>query len=95
MKPSYTFTENTSRPEVSLLSARAGGGRGSVGASKSFRQVREPVFQPRDFSLLANYQAISLPYDGAQSLPARRVYLKPYYLPKELGYWRMREEGRI
>ena len=95
MKPSYTFTENTSRPEVSLLSARAGGGRGSVGASKSFRQVREPVFQPRDFSLLANYQAICLPYDGAQSLSARRVYLKPYYLPKEQGYWRMREEGRI
>ena len=95
MKPSYTFTENTSRPEVSLLSARAGGGRGSVGASKSFREVREPVFQPRDFSLLANYQAICLPYDGAQSLPARRVYLKPYYLPKETGYWRMREEGRI
>ena len=83
MKPSYTFTENTSRPEVSLLSARAGGGRGSVGASKSFRQVREPVFQPRDFSLLSNYQAICLPYDGAQSLPARRVYLKPYYLPRE------------
>ena len=28
MKPSYTFTENTSRPEVSLLSARAGGRAG-------------------------------------------------------------------
>ena len=95
MKPSYTFTENTSRPEVSLLSARAGGGRGSIGASKSFRQVREPVFSPRDFSLLSNYQAICLPYDGTQSLPARRVYLKPHYLPREHGYWRLREEGRI
>ena len=95
MKPSYTFTENTSRPEVSLLSARAGGGRGSIGASKSFRQVREPVFSPRDFSLLSNYQAICLPYDGVQSLPARRVYLKPHYLPRERGYWRLREEGRI
>ena len=95
MKPSYTFTENTSRPEVSLLSARAGGGRGSVGASKSFRQVREPVFSPRDFSLLSNYQAICLPYDGIQALPARRVYLKPHYLPRERGYWRLREEGRI
>ncbi len=95
MKPSYTFTENTSRPEVSLLSARSGGGRGSVGASKSFRQLREPVFSPRDFSLLSNYQAICLPYDGVQSLPARRVYLKPHYLPRERGYWRLREEGRI
>ena len=94
-QPSYTFTETTGRPEFSLLSGRAGGGRGTIGASKSFRQSREPVFTPRDFSLLANYQAICLPYDGTRSLPGRRVYLKPHYLPRERGYWRLREEGRI
>ena len=92
---SYTFTENTGRPEFSLLSGRAGGGRGTIGASKSFRKSREPVFTPREFTLLANYQAICLPYDGVESLPARRVYLKPHYLPKETGYWRLRAEGRI
>ena len=48
-----------------------------------------------EFSLLANYQAICLPYDGVKSLPARRVYLKPHYLPRETGYWRLREKGRI
>ena len=94
-QPSYTFTETTGRPEFSLLSGRAGGGRGTIGASKSFRQAREPVFTPRDFSLLANYQAICLPYDGTKSLPARRVYLKPHYLPRDVGYWRLREEGRL
>ena len=94
-QPSYTFTETTGRPEFSLLSGRAGGGRGTIGASKSFRQAREPVFTPRDFSLLANYQAICLPYDGTKSLPARRVYLKPHYLPRDVGYWRLREDGRI
>ena len=94
-QPSYTFTETTGRPEFSLLSGRAGGGRGTIGASKSFRQAREPVFTPRDFSLLANYQAICLPYDGTKSLPARRVYLKPHYLPRGTGYWRLREEGRL
>ena len=94
-QPSYTFTETTGRPEFSLLSGRAGGGRGTIGASKSFRQAREPVFTPRDFSLLANYQAICLPYDGTRSLPARRVYLKPHYLPRDVGYWRLREEGRL
>ncbi|MDE2773476.1 MAG: TraM recognition domain-containing protein [Gemmatimonadota bacterium] len=93
--PSYTFTETTGRPEFSLLSGRAGGGRGTIGASKSFRQQREPVFTPREFTLLANYQAVCLPYDGAKSLPARRVYLKPHYLPRHKGYWRLREEGRI
>ena len=92
---SYTFTETTGRPEFSLLSGRAGGGRGTIGASKSFRQQREPVFTPRVFALLANYQAVCLPYDGIKSLPATRVYLKPHYLPRETGYWRLREEGRI
>ena len=92
---SYTFTETTNKPEFSLLSGRAGGGDGQIGASKSFRQQREPVFTPRQFGLLANYQAICLPYDGVKSLPARRVYLKPHYLPRETGYWRQREEGRI
>jgi len=92
---SYTFTETSNKPEFSLLSGRAGGGDGQLGASKSFRQQREPVFTPRQFGLLANYQAICLPYDGVKSLPARRVYLKPHYLPKTQGYWRQREEGRI
>ncbi len=92
---SYSFTENTGRPEFSLLTGKAGGGRGSIGASKSFRQAREPVFAPREFALLPNYQAICLPYDGVRSLPARRVYLKPHYLPRETGYWRLREEGKI
>ncbi len=94
-QPSYTFTETTGRPEFSLLSGRAGGGRGTIGASKSFRRSREPMFTPREFSLLANYQAICLPYDGVKSLPARRVYLKPHYLPRSKGYWRLRKEGRI
>ncbi len=92
---SYTFTETTGRPEFSLLSGRAGGGRGTIGASKSFRRQREPVFTPREFGLLANYQAVCLPYDGVKSLPATRVYLKPHYLPTTQGYWRQREEGRI
>ena len=94
-QPSYTFSETTGRPEFSLLSGRPGGGRGTIGASKSFRTSREPVFTPREFSLLDNCQAICLPYDGARSLPARRVYLKPHYLPREKGYWRLREEGRL
>ena len=92
---SHTFTETTGRPEFSLLSGRAGGGRGTIGTSKSFRQALQPVFTPRQFALLANYQAICLPYDGVKSIAARRVYLKPHYLPRDTGYWRLREEGRI
>ena len=95
IKPSYTITESAKQSEVSLLSAQAGGGQGSVGASKSFREQREAVFQPREFALLSNCQAICLPYDGARSLPATRVYLKPHYLPRSLSYWRAKAEGRL
>ena len=86
IKPSYTITESAKQSEVSMLSAQAGGGQGSVGASKSFREQREAVFQPREFALLSNCEAICLPYDGARSLPATRVYLKPHYLPRTLPY---------
>lgn len=95
MKPSYSFSESTARSGVSLLTARPGGGRASISASKSFREQREPAFHPRDFTLLSNYQAICLPYDGTVSRPACRVYLKPHYLPREVGYWRQRERGQI
>ena len=95
IKPSYTITESAKQSEVSMLSAQAGGGQGSVGASKSFREQREAVFQPREFALLSNCQAICLPYDGAQSLSPTRVYLKPHYLPRTLPYWRAKVEGKL
>lgn len=95
MRPSYSFTENTGRAGISLLSARPGGSQGSMGASKSFRESREPIFHSRDFALLGNCQAICLSYDGVQALSPSRVYLKPHYLPNETSYWRLKEAGKL
>ena len=95
IKGSYTISETSKRAEVSPLSGRAGGGGGSIGATKSFREQREAVFHPRDFALLSNCQAICLPYDGSQSLEPRRVYLKPHYLPLDYSYWRAKEAGQL
>ena len=92
--PSYSFSEQA-KPGFGLVTGRAGSGKGSVGASKSYREVREPVFHPRAFSLLDNCQAIALAYDGARSLPATRVYLKPYYLPRDYPYWRARDARKL
>ena len=95
LSPSYSFSES-SKPAFSLVAARAGGGQGgSLGASKTYREQREPMFHPRTFTLLQNYQAIALPYDGSKSLPATRLYLKPYYLPRDRSYWRHRDAGVI
>ena len=69
--------------------------KGSVGTSKSFREQREALFQPREFGLLPNCQAICLPYDGTNATSAVRVYLKPYYLPETTPYWRAVEAGKI
>ena len=95
VKASWTVSESTRQAEVSLLSGRAGGGRGSVGASKSFREQREALFPPRSFRLLGNCQAICLPYDGTRAHSATRVYLKPAYLPETLSYWRALEAKKI
>ena len=95
IKSSYTINESARSSGINLMSAQAGGGRGSVGASKSFREQREALFQPRDFALLGNCQAICLPYDGVQSLPPRRVYLKPHYLPADLPYWTAKQTGQL
>ena len=95
MKASYTVSEQTARASASLLSGAAGGGTGSVGASKAFSEKREPLFHPRDFTILGNCQAIVQPYDGARSLDATRCYLKPDFLPRSRGYWRAREAGEL
>ena len=95
LKATYAINETSRQSGINFLSAQAGGGRGSVGASKSFTDHREAVFQPRDFALLGNCQAICLPYDGVQSLPPRRVYLKPHYLPTDLPYWHAKRTGQL
>ena len=95
IKGSYTISETSKRADVSPFSGRAGGGGGSIGATKSFQERREAVFHPRDFTLLGNCQAICLPYDGTQALEPRRVYLKPHYLPAERSYWRAKEAGQL
>ena len=94
LSPSYSFTESAD-PGFSVITARAGGAKGTLGTSKSYREQREPLFHPRTFSLLENCQAIVLPYDGTNARPATRVYLKPHYLPRDRPYWRAREAGQI
>ena len=95
MKASYTVSEQTQRAGASLLSGAPGGGTGSIGATKAFSERREPLFHPRDFTLLGNCQAIVIPYDGSRALDARRVYLKPDFLPRDRPYWRAREAGDL
>ena len=36
-----------------------------------------------------------IPYDGARALDARRVCLKPDFLPVDRPYWRAREAGEL
>ena len=89
------MSEQTARASASLLSGAAGGGTGSVGASKAFAERRGALFHPRDFTVLGNWQAIVQPYDGSQSLDATRCYLKPDFLPRTRPYWRARAAGEL
>ncbi len=79
---------------MGLLSGRAGGGTGTFGVTKSYSLRREPVFQPWAFAELRNAQAIVAAYDGRNPLPPTYCYLKPWYLPVELGYFEAVDEGK-
>ena len=95
LKASYNFSENSSQAGVSLLSGRAGGARASVGAGRSYQSRRESRFHPNDFEALGTCQAIAIPFDGYTAHSARRVYLKPYFLARDLPYFEAVREGRL
>ena len=95
LKTAYSFNESTPKAGISLFSGAPGGGKSSMGVSKSFQDRMEPLFRPKAFAELDTGQAIVLPYDGKKNLSARRCYPKPHYLPRDLGYWRQREKGML
>ena len=36
-----------------------------------------------------------IPFDGYNAMAARRVYLKPYFLPADKPYWQAVREGAL
>ena len=80
---------------MGLLTGRAGGGKGTFGVTKSYAPRREAVFPPSAFASLRNAQAIVAAYDGRNQLPPTYCYLKPWYLPTDLGYFQAVEEGKL
>ena len=88
MKASYSISENTGKASASLLTGRMGGGAASAGLSKSYQERREPLFHPRDLSLLGTCQAVAQIFDGAVVRDATRVYLKADYRDRMEPYFR-------
>jgi hypothetical protein len=95
LKTSYSFNESTHKAGISLFSGAPGGGKSSMGVSKSFQDRMEPLFRPKAFAELDTGQAIVLPFDGKKNQSAQRCYLKPYYLRRDLSYFRQKEQGMI
>ena len=94
LKEQYSISES-SIAGVGLLTGRAGGGKGTFGVTKSYAPRREAVFPPSAFAELRNAQAIVAAYDGRNPLPPTYCYLKPWYLPADLGYFKAVQEGKL
>ena len=94
LKEQYSISES-SKAGVGLLTGRAGGGKGTFGVTKSFAPRREAVFPPSAFAELRNAQSIVAAYDGRSPLPPTYCYLKPWYLPSDLGYFQAIAEGKL
>lgn len=95
LKAHYSLSESGRDAHVSLLTGRAAASKQSVTASKSYTPTHEYVFTPRIFTELQNAQAIVLPYDGINPLPAQYCYLKPNYLDVQTSYFDHLARGRL
>jgi hypothetical protein len=87
VKARYGLSESGQGAHVSLLTGRATATRHSLSASKTYMLESDFVFQPRVFTELQHAQAIALPYDGLNPLPAQYCYLKPCYLDVQTSYF--------
>jgi hypothetical protein len=95
LKAHYSVSESGRDAHVSLLTGRAAASKQSVTASKTYAPTHEHVFTPRVFTELQNAQAIVLPYDGVNPLPAQYCYLKPHYLDVQTSYFDHLARGRL
>jgi len=87
LKARYSLTEGGQDAHISLLTGSATAARHSLSASKTYMLESDYVFQPRIFTELQHAQAIALPYDGRDPLPAQYCYLKPHYLDVQTSYF--------
>ena len=95
LKAHYSVSESGRNAHISLLTGRPTSGMQSLSASKSYAPHHEYIFPPRIFTQLQNAQAIVLPYDGINPLPAQYCYLKPNYLPVDASYFDHLEAGAL
>lgn len=87
LRPEFSVTEAGQDSTVSLLTGKTAAPRTSLNITKHYSMRVDHLFQPRAFCELRNAQAIALPYDGANPLPATYLYLKPHYLDRQLSYF--------
>ncbi len=95
VKARYGLSESGQGAHVSLLTGRATAASHSLSASKTYMIESDFVFQPRVFTELPHAQAVALPYDGLNPLPAQYCYLKPYYLDVQASYFDHEARGAL
>ena len=91
----YNISESGQDSKLSLLTGKTVSDRGSISASKSYSMRQDYRFSQKFLAELANAQAIVLPYDGLNPMPATICYLKPYYLDPNVSYFDQVSRGLL
>jgi len=74
--PSYNLSEQAQQAKLSfgkMVSSKPGG----ISAGKHYNQQKRNIFEPGEFTSLANHEAIALVYDGDRPHEPCRVTLNP------------------
>jgi hypothetical protein len=94
-KVQYSLSESGNDARVSMLTGRPVSGKSSLSASKSYSVQKDVRFEPRVFTELGNSQAIALAFDGVNTIPATRLYLRPYWWTDEQSYFEHVRKGDL
>lgn len=95
LSPNYSIAESGNDVRISTLSGKAMAHKSGLSINKNYSMQIRPVFEPIVFTQLKNFQAIALAYDGADPLPPTLVYLKPWFLDRNLGYFEQVKRGKL
>lgn len=93
VQESFSITESNQDARTSMLTGRTYGTKTAVSAGKSYSVRQLERFATKEFFSLKSAQSIALVFDGVNPLPPSFLYLKPWYLPREISWWDLYRRG--
>lgn len=91
----YSMSENAQEARPSMITGRVIVSKTGLTVNKSYSWQLKNMFEPNALMEMPTYQAVAFVFDGREQHTPTRMYLKPYYVDPNIGYFEQREKELI